>query len=74
MPISGPTLQEKLDNARQIDNTRVFTASNGWLKKFKARHNISYRSICGESASVNPVTTNDWLGGRLPSIIALFYK
>ena len=34
-------------------------------------HNICYRSICGESASVNPLTTNDWLG-RLPSIVAKY--
>ena len=69
LPISGPILQEK---ARQIamefgDNV-VFKASNGWLDKFKSRHGISYRAICGEAASVNLITINEWIN-RLPSII-----
>lgn len=43
-------------------------ASNGWLENFKIRRSISYRTICGESAAVNPVTTKEWMN-RLPTII-----
>lgn len=69
LPISGPILQER---ARQISmefcGNVEFKASNGWLDKFKSRHGISYRAICGESAGVNFITTNEWIN-RLPSII-----
>lgn len=71
IPISGPLLQEQ---ARQIclqlggPNATDFKASNGWLEKFRIRHGIQYRLICGESAAVDPVTVDDWKQ-RLPSII-----
>lgn len=69
LPISGPILQEKARQiATELDDKYVFMASNGWLEKFKIRHGISYRTICGESAAVNPITTNEWIN-RLPTII-----
>ncbi|CAF3341955.1 unnamed protein product [Rotaria sp. Silwood2] len=67
--LSGPTIQEKARQiAEEFGGNVIFKASNGWFEKFKARHNISYRAICGESTSVNPVTTNEWKN-RLPLII-----
>lgn len=67
--LSGPTLQEKARQiAAEFGNNATFKASNGWFEKFKFRHNISYRAICGESASVNPVTTSEWKN-CLPLII-----
>ncbi len=69
LPISGPILQERARPiAAEFGGNVVFKASNGWFEKFKSRHNISYRAICEESASVNPVTTNEWKN-RLLSII-----
>ncbi|CAF4043586.1 unnamed protein product [Rotaria sordida] len=67
--LSGLTIQEKARQiAAEFSGNVIFKASNGWFEKFKSRHNISYRAICGESASVNPVTTNEWKS-RLPLII-----
>ena len=61
LPLSGPILQERARQiAAELGNNVIFKASNGWFEKFKSRHNISYRAICGESASVNPVTTNEY--------------
>ena len=31
-----------------------FKYSHGWLDKFKKRHGISFRIICGESGSASP--------------------
>ncbi|CAF1348282.1 unnamed protein product [Rotaria sordida] len=67
--LSGPTIQEKARQiAAEFSGNVIFKASNDWFEKFRSRHNISYRAICGESASVNPVTTNEWKN-RLPLII-----
>ncbi|KAG0440696.1 Tigger transposable element-derived protein 6 [Dictyocoela muelleri] len=51
--IQDSNLQEmalKLACLYKLDN---FKASNGWLKKFKIRHNIKCRSIQGESGFVD---------------------
>lgn len=41
MPISGPMIQEKASLvAKTINNASNFSASNGWLQKFRNRHGI----------------------------------
>jgi len=60
----GPTLcAQALEIAKslQVDD---FKASNGWLKKWKARHNIKRMTICGESSK----TADSWKE-RLPEIV-----
>ena len=51
VPLSGPIIQEK---AREIVGRLniEFSASNGWLDRFKQRHGIVYWKINGESESV----------------------
>ncbi|CAF1116814.1 unnamed protein product [Rotaria magnacalcarata] len=70
IPISGPILQEK---AREIDallgdKLGSFKGSNGWLNRFRTKHNISFRAISGESVSVNITPVDDWIQ-RIPKII-----
>ena len=45
-----------------------FKASNGWLEKWKARHNIKGMTISGESGEVSSKTADSWKE-RLPEII-----
>jgi predicted DNA-binding protein YlxM (UPF0122 family) len=70
IPISGPLIQEQARQIRQqlSGDADEFKASNGWLEKFRIRHNIQYRAICGESASVDIATVDEWRN-RLSSII-----
>ena len=71
IPITGPLLQERARQIRQqlggpgVDD---FKASNGWLEKFRSRHNIKSRILCGEAATVDCTTVDEWKK-RLPSII-----
>ncbi|CAF1419046.1 unnamed protein product [Adineta steineri] len=70
IPISGPLIQEQARQIRQqLDPTNDdFKASNGWLEKFRKRHGIKYKSICGESATVDASIVDEWLS-RISSVI-----
>lgn len=54
VPVSGPILQEKaLSFAKKVANTESFSASTGWLDRWKKRHGIRQLSICGEKLSAD---------------------
>jgi len=46
----------------------LFKASDGWLASFKKRHQVAWNSVCGEAASVNQQTVEEWIV-KLASII-----
>lgn len=55
-PISGPILQEKALKFYQDfkeEGEPEFTASSGWLDRWKQRYGIKQLSICGERLSAN---------------------
>ncbi|XP_066260445.1 tigger transposable element-derived protein 3-like [Euwallacea similis] len=54
VPISGPLIKAKPKEIACKLKYEQFSAPNGWLDKWRKRHNISFKSISGESADVNP--------------------
>ncbi|GBM51884.1 hypothetical protein AVEN_186175-1 [Araneus ventricosus] len=62
IPVSGVSLQEKARELGESLGLETFKASNGWLEKFRTRHNISFKHISGEEKSVNPKEGTDWIG------------
>ena len=59
IPISGPILQAKgIDFAEQLGIP--FHYSNGWLEKFRSRYNVAFKTLCGESDSVDSGTVDTW--------------
>lgn len=87
LPIGGPILQEKAQQFAKDLNHENFRASNGWLQNFKKRHELVFRKVCGESASVDNDVCVQWkdtlaevTGGYKPEDIynadetALFFK
>nr|XP_002735168.1 PREDICTED: tigger transposable element-derived protein 6-like [Saccoglossus kowalevskii] len=69
VPISGPILQAKAEDLGQRMNHSEFKASNGWLERFKSRHGITFKSVCGEAASVSDDMVDDWVMLTLPGLI-----
>ncbi|XP_053402733.1 tigger transposable element-derived protein 6-like [Mercenaria mercenaria] len=69
-PVSGPMLREKaLQFTRELNVPEAdFKASTGWLNRFRQRHNISFMSVCGESASVSQETVDSWCE-RIPELV-----
>ncbi|XP_065837915.1 tigger transposable element-derived protein 4-like [Oscarella lobularis] len=69
-PVSGPMIQEQARKfAVRLDKPQ-FSASNGWLARFKNRHNIVGSTLTGERASVEPATVESWVLERLPEIVS----
>ena len=61
MPVNGTILREKaLGITNRLIGLKAFTASNGWIDRMKKRQNLLYRSLSGESSSVDEVTIDEW--------------
>jgi hypothetical protein len=60
-PINGPILKVQAEKfANQLGNEN-FTCNNGWLDRFKNRHNIVYSKVSGEALSVDSKTASEWV-------------
>lgn len=69
--VTGPAIQEKaLQFANRLD-LHEFKASNGWLARFKSRHNISNKLALGGAGSVDLVAVTDWKA-KLPGLISRY--
>lgn len=69
LPVSGTLLQQRAKDIADELNMPEFKASNGWLEKFKARHNLTFVNICGESKDVEQETVDDFRA-KIPELIA----
>lgn len=67
VPISGKILQEKATQfAAELGAD--FKCSDGWLNRFKKRHNICAGKISGEAKDVCSNTTKEWIENVWPEI------
>lgn len=74
IPLSGTLIRDKAKEfavALERDN---FSASVGWLDKFKKRHNIVQISLCGESAFADLQSSEEWQKNVLPTLISQYDK
>ncbi|GBO27799.1 hypothetical protein AVEN_123473-1 [Araneus ventricosus] len=53
IPVSGPMIPHKAKELADALGIENFSASNGWLDRFRIRNNITFRSLCGEAADVD---------------------
>lgn len=65
-------LKEKALEVADVLGIDDFSASNGWISRFRARHGITYRQVNGEAASVNLADVGKWLS-LLPTRIDSFH-
>lgn len=67
IPISGPMMKTKAEELGKLVGDK-FTCSDGWLDRFKKRHNIVFEKVCRKSASVDKNLCNDWISQVWPAI------
>ncbi|XP_033730921.1 tigger transposable element-derived protein 4-like [Pecten maximus] len=53
LPISGPMLKSKASDLAEKMGEQNFASSTGWVDRFKERHGICFKKICGEAKSVD---------------------
>jgi len=61
IPIDGTTLREKAKIFATQLNIYNFSASNGWVSRFKDRHGLVFKKPAGESAEVSVESIDAWL-------------
>lgn len=72
IPVSGPMLQAKAKDFAFILNVEGFTASGGWLQRFKGRYDIVGKVISGESEAANVESIKKWLNEEWPQVLAKY--
>ena len=70
VPLSASMIQEKAVICAKELNTENFQASDGWLRGWKERNNISFKAVSGESKSVTPEMVNAWSETSLPTLLS----
>ena len=71
VPLSASMIQEKAFMFAKELNTENFQASDGWLRRWKERSNISFKTVSGELKSVTPEMVNEWSEMFLPTFVKL---
>ena len=58
--LSGNIIQEKASIYAKELNIENFEASDGWLRRWKERRNITFKTVSGKSNSVTSEMVNAW--------------
>ena len=68
LPVSGPMVREKAMKLAADLGYQDFKASEGWLARFRNRHNIVFRTVSGEANAAPQETISEWKE-KLPSLL-----
>lgn len=72
LPLSGPLIMAQGEKYAAMMNIESFKASEGWFARFRERHELVFRSVCGEKASVDESVTTEWRNVKLLEHIAAY--
>ena len=67
--ISGLMIREKAKWFVEKQGINNFKASVGWLDKFRMRHDIIFKVICGESADVKEINCIEWTNNVMTGLL-----
>ena len=70
VPLSTSMIQEKAVIFAEELNTDNSQALDGWLRHWKERNNISFKTVSGESKSVTPEMVHAWSKTSLPTLFS----
>ncbi|XP_035224019.1 tigger transposable element-derived protein 4-like [Stegodyphus dumicola] len=69
--VSGPMLKRKAKLAKTLDHDD-FKATDGWLSRWKSRHDIKFKKAHGEKESADSANAEEWKSTKLPELLENF--
>ena len=70
--INGPILKAKSEEFAKKLGRNDFKATDGWLSRWKARHNIKFKKAHGEKASADNDSSEQWKITKIPTFLKNF--
>jgi len=64
--ISGAILKAKTEELAKKMHYSDFVATDGWLFRWKPRHNIKFKNIYGEKSNANNINAEEWKNRKVP--------
>ena len=61
IPVSGVQIREAAKDVALKLGVQNFGANQGWLQKLADRNNLTFKTVCGESAGVDKDASNRWI-------------
>lgn len=72
LPFSGPLICQQAERYALRMNIESFSAYEGWFARFRERHGLVFRNVCGEKAAVDERRIADWKTTELPQYLARY--
>ncbi|XP_051784514.1 tigger transposable element-derived protein 6-like [Erpetoichthys calabaricus] len=70
--ISGPILKAKAEDLAKKLGHDEFKATDGWLSRWKSRHEIKFKKAHGEKGSADADGVEKWKSSKLPELLKQF--
>nr|XP_054919021.1 tigger transposable element-derived protein 4-like [Dermacentor andersoni] len=72
LPLSGPLIMAQAERFALMMHIDAFKASEGWCARFRERHGLIFKTVCGERGAVNEDVANNWKNAQLLEHIAAY--
>lgn len=71
--VSGPMLKCKAEELAKKLGHDDFKATDGWLSRWKSRHDIKFKKVHGEKESADSAGAEEWQSTKLPQLLEKFH-
>ncbi|GFO28913.1 tigger transposable element-derived protein [Plakobranchus ocellatus] len=72
IPISGPMMKTKATSIAETLGKNNWECNEDWTARFKKRHHIVFKTLCGESSSVDDASLNQWRDNVLEKTLSKY--
>ena len=70
--VRGPMLKKKSEKLAKKQGRDDFKATDGWLSRWKCRHDIKFKKAHGEKDSADIGAAEEWKSKKVPELLQKF--